>query len=126
MYNTNHTKSIMEFFIDNKEKSFTAIDIVNYFNGKINKATIYRRLAKLEEDGIIKKSFNRIDNIYEYQYSKDCHNHLHLLCNKCKKIEHLGCKDVDNFISHILNKHSFNIDLSTTIYGLCKECRIND
>ena len=124
MYNTEQKKLIIDFFSNNKEKSFTANELIYYFDGKINKATIYRRLISLENDGIISKSFNELNGVYEYRYQEDCKNHMHLICKKCRKLEHLKCNDVNNFIGHILKSHHFNIDLSTTLYGLCKECEI--
>lgn len=126
MYNTNHTKIIIDFLNENKNKSFTAIELIDYFSGIINKATIYRKLLNLEENGLIRKSFNNIKNVYEYQYSIGCNNHMHLICTNCRKLEHLDCKEVNDFIGHILNVHKFNVNLATTIYGICKECGISD
>lgn len=124
MYNTEHRKMIMDLFSNNKDKSFSANELIIYFNGKINKATIYRKLSSLEKEGIINKSFNDLNGVYEYRYSEECSNHMHLICKKCRKLEHLKCNDVNNFIGHILKSHNFNIDLATTIYGVCKECEV--
>ena len=122
MYNTEQKKMIIDYFINNKDKSFTASELIIHFTDRINKATIYRKLSSLENEGIITKSFNEIEEVFEYRYSLECKNNMHLICKKCRKLEHLKCNDVNNFIGHILSLHNFNIDLSTTLYGVCKEC----
>lgn len=123
MYKTEHQKMLKEFFEGHPEKGHTALSILDYFQSKINKATIYRQLATLEQQNVIRKSFNVQKNCYEYQYAKECQSHFHLVCKKCQKTIHLNCRFSDAFTTHILQEHAFLIDLyESVIYGICKEC----
>ena len=100
MYQTNHQREILSLFKNHPEQGYTGVEIVHLFKETINKATIYRKL------------------------SSDCENHLHLICKQCGKITHLVCEETNGFIAHISLQHAFEVDkLSTTIFGLCQECK---
>ena len=123
MYKTKSKEIIEEFFIVNKEKSYSGNELVDIFKDKVDKSTIYRRLSKLENNKTLRKTYNVNKNAYEYQYSNVCESHLHLSCCKCGKIIHLDCTIANDFLNHIAKSHDFNIDsFNSTIYGLCKEC----
>lgn len=127
MYSTSNNKILKDFFSKNKNQSFTAGKLVDIFGDQINKATIYRRLQALEENKEIRKSFNSKIEAYEYQYSSNCENHFHLVCDKCGKTIHLACEVADEFINHILTGHGFSIDkYNSVINGICKECSNNE
>ena len=124
MYKTKSRDSIINYFKNNKQDSFSSIDLINYFKGKIDKATIYRNLKTLESELIIHKVYNEKTNLYEYQLSDDCDNHFHLKCIKCGKTIHLKCVEASEFINHISIEHSFIVKESmTTIYGMCEGCK---
>lgn len=124
MYTTNHKKYLIDLFEQNKDKVFSAIYLVDNLKDIMNKATVYRQLKSLEEENIIRKTYNEETCCFEYQYSCECNNHLHLRCVKCGKIIHLKCVDANTFINHIYNEHDFLIDqYQTSILGICKECQ---
>ncbi|MCR5740969.1 MAG: transcriptional repressor [Gammaproteobacteria bacterium] len=124
MYNTESRKKILSLFNNDKSKSYTSVDLVNYFKGSIDKSTIYRNLKYLEDEMVIHKILNENTKLYEYTLNDDCHNHFHLKCIRCGKIVHLHCDDASKFISHINEEHDFLIsEYMTTLYGLCKECQ---
>ena len=123
MYSTNARKTLINFFKDNEHNSYSSLDLVELFEKTINRATIYRNLKTLEEEGLIHKIFNEKNKLYEYVYADDCDHHFHLKCIKCGKIQHLHCDDAEEFIGHIKNEHHFNVSENmTTIYGICEEC----
>ena len=117
-YQTKQKEIILNTFKDHNNESLTAKDLLLYINESVSKATLYRIIDNLVKDNIINKYYNEISNSYEYQYignSNDCHNHLHLKCNKCGKIYHL-----DNMFN---NKLSFSIDYThSLLYGTCSVC----
>lgn len=124
MYQTKQQKEIKEFFLKHKEESFTAVELITLFEKNMNKATVYRKLLSLEEEGFIRKVYRLRTNGYAYQYSCNCEKHLHLVCQHCNKIIHLECGTAVDFIEHIFNKHSFMINKNQSqIYGLCKDCQ---
>ena len=123
MYSTNARKTIIEFLENNKHNSYSSLYLVDKFKDSINKATIYRNLKTLEEEGFIHKIYNESNKLYEYIYADDCDHHFHLKCVKCGKILHLHCGDADEFIGHIKKEHKFNVSEDiTTIYGVCEDC----
>ena len=123
MYKTYSRNALSEFFKENKHNSYTSLDLIEIFKDSINKATIYRNLKYLEDNGFIHKTYDDKKQVYEYMYADDCDRHFHLKCIKCGKIIHLHCDDADEFISHIKNEHNFSISENiTTIYGVCEEC----
>lgn len=124
MYNTCNKQMLLEIFSSDKNKSYTAVELVELLKDKMNKATIYRQLIKMEENKEIVKFYNNKDDIYEYQFYQNCSEHLHLKCSKCGKIIHLKCDVANSFLNHILEGHGFLVDRKQTIiYGICKECR---
>ena len=124
MYQTNHQKLILEFFENHKAEAFTAQALIEQFQDQINKATVYRKLHLLEENKLVRKSYNIAKKSYEYQYAQDCENHLHLVCKQCGKIVHLKCEEMSSFVSHLSNHHGFLIDqASTMIFGVCEGCK---
>jgi len=111
--NTNFTSDKMLFELNKDKKT-------------ISKATLYRHLKELENEGIIKSFYN--DELKRYEFlrvkqDKSCFEHLHLRCNKCGKILHLDCKTEIEFLNHIKKEHHFLVDVSGTyISGVCDEC----
>ena len=128
-YNTKQREIILNYLIDNKNKTITAEDIIKYstkIGEKIGKATVYRNLNNLVENNIIKK-FILEDNkcsCYQYIDGKKCEDHYHLKCKNCNKIIHLDCDEFKNIQNHISKEHDFEIDsIKTVLYGLCKNCK---
>ena len=123
MYNTKNKRQLIDIFEQNKNLSFTAIELIQQLEEKMNRATIYRQLNTLEKNAVIRKNFNDTTKVYEYQYSDNCNEHFHLKCTKCGKIFHLQCSLANEFANHIYNHHGFKVNYySSTILGVCKEC----
>lgn len=124
MYQTEHQKQILEFFKKHPTDVYTAQTLIQEFHSHMDKATIYRKLHILEENKIVRKSYNISKRSYEYQLAQDCENHLHLVCKSCGKIIHLKCEQASSFLSHLSCNHGFTIDQgSTMIFGVCERCK---
>lgn len=128
-YNTKQREKILEYLKCNRNKNITADDILTYFetsNEPIGKATVYRYLSNLVEEGIIKKYMLEERNCSCYQYieGQHCDEHYHLKCEKCDCIIHLECEEIEEIQEHILNEHNFKLDRNKTIlYGICEKCQ---
>lgn len=83
---------IIEVFL-NRPTPITALDLIEAFRSAhipANKTTIYREIAFLLEQKIIKEvEFG--EGIKRYEIAGDAHHH-HLVCIKCKKIEDVDIK----------------------------------
>ncbi len=126
MYKTDHKLELINIFENNKDKTYSAVALVEELKEKMNKTTIYRQLKSLEKNSTIRRVYNPNTETYEYQYSNGCNSHLHLKCKSCGNVIHLSCSEANSFMEHIYENHGFRIDnLSTTIFGICKECMID-
>lgn len=91
----------------------------NYPN--IGKATIYRNIKKLVEEGKLLKLPN--SNNESYHYDINIENHNHLLCKKCGKIIDIYDNDYNNAIKKIEKNNSIKVERVIVILeGLCGEC----
>ncbi len=124
MYQTEHNKELLNFFEAYQNQSFSPKSICELFKYKMDRSTIYRRLATLEEAHKIRKIYLPDADSYEYQYiGQNCSTHLHLVCSNCGKTIHLECEKSMDFLNHLLKEHHFNVNQSqSVIFGLCEEC----
>ncbi len=109
----------------------TASDICSYFeeNGAtISKATIYRQLESLVDEGILNKYVLDPNSPACFEYvDEDSHAGpdvcFHCKCEKCGKLIHLHCDELKEIQNHLYNEHRFRMDpIRTVFYGLCDEC----
>ena len=93
----------------------------------VSSATVYRPLEKLIDEGVAMKStpvgeksacFEIIDR--DACEAPHCY---HMKCLFCGRLIHLDCDEVERLCAHMLDKHGFRIDMtSTVLFGTCKEC----
>ncbi len=127
-HNTKQKSVILEALEKNRNH-ITADDLINALvtsGEKVGRATVYRFLHELEDQGRVRKYTMGEKNTAYYQYLGDnpCHGHFHLMCDVCGKLEHLDNNIVDAFIKNAVDKFGFEIDCSKTVfYGKCKECQ---
>lgn len=114
----------IEFFQKNKKPS-SALDIFNTLSKEdIDKVTIYRTLESFLKKGIIK----RVDTgkrEAEYELIDEEHDHHHIICIKCKKIEDFTGCDSEIFVKNALktSKNFKNITHhSFDLFGICNSC----
>lgn len=119
-YNTKQRQIIIDYFNKNK-KAISIKDLSLILKDNISKATLYREIDNLVNEGKLLKIYNSDKNIYEYELSDfkiGCDKHLHLKCDVCGKIYHL-----DDSITSSLNSIHFMINYSQSfIHGVCQTC----
>lgn len=128
-YNTKQRALILELLINNKGIGLTCEEIGDKLkeNGTpVGKSTLYRYLEKLVSSGEMRKDLS-VDGksaIFHYvDKSMSCHNHMHLKCTSCGKIEHLSCQFMDTVNEHIFEHHKFTINnTKTVLIGVCADC----
>ena len=128
-YKTRQREMILELLKENADRHLTADDVTGYLKEQdtpVGKATIYRCLERLEEQGIIRKYMVPEGKGACYQYAGDnmeCHRHYHFKCEKCGKLFHVECEYLDGISKHVYGEHGFTIDSSKTVYyGICRNC----
>lgn len=128
-YKTKQKTAIMRCIKDFGDGHFT-IDVLCEAlskNGEtVGRTTVYRFLEKLSLDGVVQKFKLSSGDSTCYQYvgeENHCHEHFHLKCEKCGKLIHIDCTELNLLATHIKKHHNFLLDpLKTVIYGTCEEC----
>ncbi len=132
-YKTKQRERLLHYFQSIPGIHITAGDLFNYFKEQdhpIGQSTIYRQLESLVDDGIINKYI--IDGnspaCFEYtgteepEYSSVL---FHCKCEKCGKLYHLQCDELEKINEHLYSVHQFHLDPTRTVfYGLCENCNI--
>jgi Fur family ferric uptake transcriptional regulator len=89
---------------------------------RIGMATIYRTLKILLGAGLIRQSKLRGTTCYEAVEKQP--NHLHFVCNACRRNVEFPSRRIEKLIGQITSEHSFEERYSRyVISGLCKSCR---
>ncbi len=121
-YSTIHKTELLDFFKKNKEQIFSADEVYDALSD-IPKSTLYRLLSKLTDEGLLEKAATD-DRVVGYHYSDStCPHHLHLLCSKCGRLEHLSESESEKLVDIFQKETSFKMCLSGTVEGICKECQ---
>ena len=135
-YKTKQKTEIMDYLISMSGTHVTVSDVSRHFEKKgnpIGVTTIYRQLDRLAEEGVVNKYITDSTSPACYEYVEAEHkkirggNCYHCKCDKCGKLVHLHCEEIEDLIRHIEKNHKFSINPRKTIfYGLCDECRENE
>ena len=123
-YNTKHRNELILFLMKNSDRHLSIGEIHEELP-KIPQATLYRLVVSLCEDGLLRKYTIGPNSSCCYQYSSGtCHEHFHLICEKCGTLIHLQCDEVEHLLTHIKEEHGFMVDMSKiNLYGLCDKCQ---
>ena len=87
----------------------------------VSRATVYRNLAKLEEEGEIRRleipgEPDRFDHI--------CRKHYHLKCLRCGRIFDVEMESMNGLEEKITDKRGFFVTGHDVLFhGICPDCR---
>jgi len=105
-------------------------EICDFFREKgisVGTTTIYRHLEKMVKEGLVAKYV--IDGsssaCFEYigDHGEEYENCYHCKCEKCGKLIHLQCNEIESLKQHMQQHHDFQMDPHRTVfYGICGEC----
>ncbi len=126
-YNTKQRSALLSFFEAHVDDTFSARQLTDALSAEsISVSAVYRNLAELEADGVIRKSIRPgfRDAMYQYMNAEGCIGSLHLSCKLCGRAFHMD-SDITQHLTEYLNaKEDFMLDKSGTIlYGLCGDCQ---
>lgn len=132
-YKTRQRADLTAYLMSKAGEHVTAADICKHFEeqGKsIGVTTVYRQLDKMVEEGLVNKYSLDGTTSACYEYI-DAEHHMdgqvtcyHCKCEKCGKLIHLHCEEIEQLLEHIHTNHSFVIDPRRTVfYGLCEACK---
>ncbi len=128
-YKTKQRSTVEECLKNNMNRHLTVDEIVEILKGSgadVGRTTVYRTLEKLVGENKVRKFSVPQGDSACFQYIDDSERqciHFHLKCNKCGKLYHMECEQMESLSSHIEAHHGFKVDsLKTVLYGVCREC----
>ena len=130
-YKTKQRDILLKYFETVPGVHVTAGEVCEYFSAQnvtIGKATVYRQLESLVDEGILKKYIIDGNSPACFEYvSRESHKPgevcFHCKCLKCGKLIHLHCDELEEVQAHLYEAHDFRLNpLRTVFYGLCKDC----
>lgn len=132
-YKTRQGEIILHFLQSKIGTHVKAADIKEHFireNISIGLTTIYRHLARLENEGRVHKYI--LDNsgsaCFEYIDQGEACKEVcfHLKCEECEKLIHFDCEMLKDIDRHMFEEHQFYLNPKKTVYyGCCKDCKEN-
>ena len=97
------------------------IEIVRKKDKKASRATVYRFIKQLLEEGLLQKITTKAGKVY-YEQNFSSKHHDHIICNHCGKIFELKENKIDHYLEEYCKKLNFIPDYrSLHIYGACPD-----
>ena len=124
-------RDILLSYLEKMPGHVTAADVCKHCKQQgenIGQSTIYRQLESLVDEGLINKYIIDANSPACFEYvGPDTHAEsevcYHCKCEKCGKLIHLHCDEIEEIQNHMLKEHRFRMDpLRTVFYGLCEQC----
>lgn len=116
---------------NNKERHFTAEELFFLLmesGTPVGRATVYRYLNSLGEEGVLRRYTIKGEISSCYQYVGDdmaCKEHYHLLCDNCGRVIHFNSDELEAAFKS-LEKNGLSLDHQRTVfYGKCQVCTNN-
>ena len=126
-YMTKQRKILLDYFSRHTHEALSAKQIADALGeDQISVSAVYRNLAALEEDGLLKRISKPGSHEAYFQYTDDseCVEKLHLSCKRCGKMFHMNTSGAEQLIRTIAEKEGFSVDRSETVlYGICEACQ---
>jgi Fur family ferric uptake transcriptional regulator len=130
-YKTKQRESLLAYLESRPGTHITVSDVCAFFRAQgapIAQSTLYRQLERLVDEGLVNKYV--IDGsspaCFEYvgpDSHADAEVCFHCKCEKCGRLIHLHCEELEEIQGHILAEHCFRLDpRRTVLYGLCDAC----
>ncbi|WP_055079213.1 Fur family transcriptional regulator [Lagierella massiliensis] len=124
---TKQREVIFETLLENASEHLSPEElhlIVNKKDKDIGIATVYRALQLFEELNLVYK-LNFDDNRYRYELTRDEeHQHHHLICTQCNKVEEVSYDLTSNIEESIKNNYGFEVtNYVLKFFGICSQCQ---
>jgi Fe2+ or Zn2+ uptake regulation protein len=88
----------------------------------LHRATVYRTLDRLVEDGLLVRTNLGLEGA-QYEIVQAGHHH-HLVCEYCRKVEHVPHQAVRSAIRRIESTSGFDLtEAELSLEGRCRDCQ---
>lgn len=130
IYMTRQRKALTEFLMRHADEAFTVTQAAQRMREEApaaapGRSTVYRLMADLANDGMLRRFYEADDRQATYQYAGGarCENHLHMRCARCGALYHLSDELSARVSAEIWNSDQFSIDnRETVLVGICAAC----
>lgn len=129
-YKTRQREELLAFLRTTKDEHVTASDVCRHFERcgcHIGTATVYRQLERMVDEGLVNKYSIDAATPACFAYIGERHEEgtcFHCKCERCGKLIHMRCEELESIGAHVLEHHGFRIDpMRTVFYGLCGQCQ---
>ena len=104
-----------------QEGHFSAEELCRALPG-VGRATVYRALAFLQQEGIICRVV--ADGALHYRLGTERHHH-HLVCVECGEVQDIAGCGVDDFVRTVASRFGYEpASHRLEIYGRCARCQV--
>lgn len=130
-YKTKQREIMLSYLESRPGVHITAADVYDHFRAQgvtIGQSTVYRQLEKFVDEGILNKYILESGSSACFEYvgmsvHKKNETCFHCKCEKCGKLIHLKCEELEEIQKHLYSEHKFKLNpLRTVFYGMCNEC----
>jgi len=131
-YQTKQMAELTAYLRSVQGRHVTVADIQKHLQeqgSNVGTTTIYRRLERMIDEGTVAKYIvdEKSSACFEYlgdEGIKNCATeHFHCKCEKCGKLIHMECDELEHIYKHMLSEHGFKVNaFKTVIYGVCEDC----
>ena len=91
----------------------------------VNLSTVYRNLDVLEEVGLVTHA--HIGHGAQTYHAVDDHVHIHLVCDRCEKVQSIDATVADGFVNELRRLTGFRTDIShAALHGICASCQAQE
>lgn len=126
---TRQKASILHCLKNMQAHHVTAEELIKHLEDSgisVGKATVYRYLSELEQNGKLRRYLGTENGPSCYQYiaeNSSCREHYHLLCTICRHIVHFDDPELETHFRRLNKTRGFEIDDSKLVfYGICPNC----
>ena len=126
-YVTKQYQAVLQCLEGRDGQAFTAAELaedLRLAGHPVGLATVYRQLEKLEAGGIVHKVPTEEGALYQRcPHPAAGHDCSLLHCERCGRILHLDCAQLEDLYRHLEAVHHFRIDPRRTVLtGRCQDC----
>ena len=130
-YSTRQRGELLAYLETVKGRHITVQDACAYLRMQgrpIGLTTLYRQFERLVEEGVLRKYIIDKSSPACFEYhgaAAGCRGPVcfHCLCERCGRLIHLKCEELEGIGAHLADKHGFSLNPSRTVfYGLCADC----
>ena len=131
-YATRQRRILLDFLSSSPDRGFSVEEIyeglrATYPDDQVpGKSTLYRQVAKLVSEGLVKRFSGEQGRLFSYQIvsCNGCDAHLHLKCTACGCLYHMDRAISDRIMREVLDQSEFSLDeKETVLFGICKGCK---